>query len=196
MKRWDSMMTAVLVSLATTSSVLAQAPPSPPRPAAAPAPASTTATVIRVGFVDVQRVLTRSTAGVSARDQLEREKATMQKEMEAKRQELDKLRDELEKKGPLMTADTRRDKTDAYERKRRDAARLVDDFQKELEKKEQTLLHRVLQDLGGIIERVAKDRGYALIVERRGLLYASAEADVTDDVIRAYDQESASKGKK
>ena len=100
------------------------------------------------GYVDVQRVLARSSAGVAAREQLEREKATMQKEMDAKRQELEKLREELEKKGPLMTADARREKQDTFERKRRDAARLADDFQKELEKKEQALLQRVLA--GGV----------------------------------------------
>jgi Skp family chaperone for outer membrane proteins len=45
-------------------------------PVAAQAPG---ATATRVGFVDVQRVLARSAAGVSAREQLEREKAVMQK---------------------------------------------------------------------------------------------------------------------
>ncbi|MBI4637809.1 MAG: OmpH family outer membrane protein [Candidatus Rokubacteria bacterium] len=152
----------------------------------------------RIGFVDVQRVLARSAVGVAAREQLEREKAGMQREMDGKRQELEKLRDELEKKGPLMTADARREKQETFERKRRDAARLADDFQKELEKKEQGLLQRVLQDLSGVIERVGKQRGYHLIVERRGavVLYASSEADLTDEIIRAYDQESAAKGKK
>ena len=196
MKARDHVVIAAMVSMVAVAPVLAQAPAPPPRPAAAAQAPSTTATITRIAVVDVQKVLARSAAGVSARDQLEREKTAMQKEMDGKRQELDKLRDELEKKGPLMTADTRRDKQDAYERKRRDAARLADDFQKELEKKEQTLLHRVLQDLSGIIERVARDRGYAMIIERRGLLYASAEADVTDEIIRAYDQESAGKGKK
>jgi outer membrane protein len=175
-------------------------------PAPTPAPAAPTPAVAapatpgagKIGFVDVQRVLARSAAGVAAREQLERDKATMQKEMDGKRQELDKLRDELEKKGPLMTADARREKQDTFERKRRDAARLADDFQKELEKKEQGLLQRVLQDLSGVIERVCKQRGYFLVVERRGasVLYAAAEADLTDDVIRAYDQETGPKGKK
>jgi Skp family chaperone for outer membrane proteins len=95
-----------------------------------------------------------------------------------------------------MTADSRREKQDQFERKRRDAARMADDFQKELEKKEQTLLAKVLQDLSGVIERVAKEKGVNLVVERRGLLYASADADITEDVIRAYDQDAAGKPKK
>src|SRR3989442_15941141 len=122
---------------------------------------------IRVAFIDVQRVLARSAAGVAARDQLEREKAAMQREMDGKRVELEKLRDELEKKGPLMAADARRDKQDQFDRKRRDASRQMDDFQKELEKKEQMHLQRVLQDLSGVIQRVGKDRAGYLIVGNR-----------------------------
>jgi outer membrane protein len=167
--------------------------------AQAPAPgAAVGASTPRIAFIDVQRVLARSAAGVAAREQLEREKATMQKEMDVKRQELEKIRDELEKKGALMSADARRERQEQFDRKRRDAARAADDFQKELEKKEQMLLQKVLQEVSGIIERVGKERGYHLIVEKRGatVLYASAEADLTDEIIRAYDRDAAAKGKK
>jgi outer membrane protein len=187
MKRFTVSL-VMAIALTSTGAALAQAP-SQPQPSAAPA-------ATRIAYIDVQRVLARSAAGVAAREQLEREKAAMQKEMDGKRTELEKLRDELEKKGALMTADARRDKQDVFERKRRDAARLADDFGKELEKKEAELLQRVLRDVGGIIERVGRERGYYLILERgRGtVLYASAEADITDEIIRAYDQQSGTKG--
>ncbi len=183
MRAWVRALTLTAVGLAAIC---------PPVLAQTPAPQT------RIGFIDVQRVLARSAGGVAAREQLERDKAAMQREMDAKRKELETLRDDLEKKGPLMTADVRREKQDAFDRKRRDAARLADDFQKELEKKEAALLQRVLQDLSGVIDKVGKDRGFHLIVEKRGatVLYAAPDADLTDEVIRAYDQEAAAKGKK
>lgn len=157
-----------------------------------PAPA------VKIGYVDLQRVIIRSQAGVAAREQLEREKAQMQRDLDARRQEIDKLREELEKKGTLLTAEARREKEDLLERKRRDVARLADDYQRDLVRKEQQLLARVQQELAGVIERVGKQRGYYLIVERRGagVLYSVPEADLTEEVIRAYDQESAAKGRK
>lgn len=156
------------------------------------------AAIQRIGFVDVQRVLARSAAGVAAREQLEREKASMQKEMDGRKQELDKLREEIEKKGPLMTADARREKEEAFERKRRDASRLVDDFQRELGKREQLLARRVLQEVTVVVERVAREKGYQLVLERQnsGIVFVAAEADLTDEIIRAYDRDAASKGKK
>ena len=192
-----SAVQAVLVSTiiaATVASGGAQSTTTAPTtaPAAATAPTTT-----KIGYIDVQRVLARSAAGVAAREQLEKERAGIQKEMDGRRQELEKLRDEIEKKGPLMTADARREKQEQFDRKRRDAARAADDFQKELEKREANLLQKVLQEMGGIIERVGKEKNYYMIVEKRnaGVLYATADADLTDEIIRAYDREAGNKKK-
>jgi outer membrane protein len=183
-----SAVLAMLVFGSMATAAHAQAP----QPAAAPAPST-----LKIGYIDVQRVLARSSAGVAAREQLEKERAGIQKEMDGRRQDLEKLRDEIEKKGPLMTADARRDKQEQFDRKRRDAARAADDFQKELEKREATLLQKVLAEMGGIIERVGKEKNYFMIVEKRnaGVLYATTDADLTDEVIRAYDREAGSKKK-
>jgi outer membrane protein len=162
------------------------------------ASAQTAPAANRVGFVDIQRVLARSSAGVAAREQLEKEKAAMQKQVDAQRVELEKLRDELEKKGQLLSAEARREKQEQLERKVRDARRLVDDLQGTLQKKEEALLGRVLQDVSGLIQKVGKDKGYGMVLERQrsSILYAAPESDLTDDVIRAYDDETKKTGKK
>jgi outer membrane protein len=156
------------------------------------APAGAQGAAVRVGFVDIQRVLARSAAGVAAREQLEKEKASMQKQVDAQRGELEKLRDELEKKGQLLSVDARREKQEQLERKVRDARRLVDDLQASLQRKEEQLLAKVLQDVSGLIQKVSKDKGYGMVLERQrsSVLYASPEADLTDDIIRAYDDET------
>jgi outer membrane protein len=187
-------MRSAVHALFVSAMIMATAVVAGAQPAAAPSPATTS---IKIGYIDVQRVLARSSAGMAAREQLEKERAGIQKDMDGRRQELEKLRDEIEKKGPLMAADARREKQEQFDRKRRDAARAADDFQKELEKREATLLQKVLQEMGGVIERVGKEKNYYMIVEKRnaGVLYATTDADLTDEVIRAYDREAGSKKK-
>src|SRR5262249_28046914 len=70
-----------------------RAPPTAPPPAAPPlaAPPSAAPSGVRMAYIDVQRVLTRSAAGVAAREALEKDRASMQKEMDGKRQELEKI---------------------------------------------------------------------------------------------------------
>ena len=178
--------TRALWAAATTAAVLAGgAALLGPAGAQAPPP-------VKIAFVDVQRVLARSAAGVSAREQLEREKASMQKQVDTQRVDAEKLRDELEKKGQLLSADARREKQETLERKVRDVRRLVDDLQKELQKKEQEILAKVLNDISGVVQKIGKDKGYTMIVERRGasVVWGAPEADVTDEVVRAFDDET------
>lgn len=154
-------------------------------------PAVTAQSTARIGYVDVQRVFARSSAGVAAREQIERDKATMQKDLDARRVEIEKLEEEMVKKGALLSTEARKDKQEALDRKKRDFRRLLDDYQRELEKKERELIQKSLQEVAGVVERFGKQRGYLLIVERRnaGVMYGAAEADLTDEIIKAYDQE-------
>jgi outer membrane protein len=149
----------------------------------------------RIGYVDVQRVIVRSVAGVAAREQLEKDKVAMQKDVDNRKVEVDKLREEMEKKGLVLSAESRREKEETLQRKVRDLRRLAEDLEKELQKKEQAATQKILQELTGIIEKMGKERGFLLIVERRsgGVIYGDPEGDVTDEVIKLYDQEKAKK---
>ena len=185
MKRTGAVIGIALIAVGGAVAAWVGVPTTSAQTAAVPAP-------VRVGFVDIQRVLARSSAGVAAREQLEKEKAAMQRQVDAQRGDIEKLRDELEKKGQLLSVDARREKQEQLERKVRDARRLVDDLQGTLQKKEEALLAKVLQDVSGLIQKVSKDRGFGLVLERQrsSILYAAPESDLTDDVLRAYDDET------
>lgn len=185
MKRTGAVIGIALIAVGGAVAMWVGVPTTSAQTAAVSAP-------VRVGFVDIQRVLARSSAGVAAREQLEKEKAAMQRQVDAQRGDIEKLRDELEKKGQLLSADARREKQEQLDRKVRDARRLVDDLQGTLQKKEEALLAKVLQEVSGLIQKVSKDRGYGLVLERQrsSILYATPEADLTDDVLRAYDDET------
>ena len=157
--------------------------------AQAPAPAAPA--VGRVAFIDTQRVMAKSAAGVSARESLEREKAAMQKQVDGLQAELAKLKDELEKKGQLLSPEVRKEKQDTMERKVRDLRRLADDFEKDLAKKDRELMLKFARDLQGVVQKIGKEKGYTLIVDARaGVMYGSPEADLTDEVIKEFDAAS------
>jgi outer membrane protein len=165
----------------------------PPAGAQAAAPAATNS---RVGFIDTQRVMTRSAAGVTAREALERDKAAMQKQVDTLQSELAKLKDDLEKKGQLLSAEVRKEKQDTMERKVRDLRRLADDFEKDLAKKDRELMVKFARELQGVVQKVGKERGYTLIVDARaGVIYGAPEADLTEEIIKEFDA-AAKKGAK
>jgi len=158
-----------------------------PAPAPAPAVGAT-----RIAFIDSQRVVARSAAGVAARDALEREKAAMQKKLDGEQAELTKLKDDLEKKGQLLSAEVRKEKTETLERRVRDLRRLVDDFEKDYQKKDRELMGKFLRELSGVVQKVGKEKGFTMIVDARGagVIYGAPEADLTEEIIRAFDDET------
>jgi outer membrane protein len=158
---------------------------------------ATEAAGTRIGYVDVQKVLVRSVAGVAAREQLERESSGMQKDAENRRTEIEKLREELDKKGLVLSAESKREKEDTLQRKVRDYNRLREDLTKELQRKEQQMVNKIGLEVVGVIEKLGKERGFLLILERRnaGVMYGDSEADITDEVIKLYDLEKAKEKK-
>lgn len=162
-----------------------------PLPAGAQAPAPAVGAT-RIAFIDSQRVVARSAAGVTARDALEREKAAMQKKLDGEQAELTKLKEDLDKKGQLLSAEVRKEKTETLERRVRDLRRLVDDFEKDYQKKDRELMGKFLRELSGVVQKVGKDKGFTLIVDARGagVIYGAPEADLTEEIIRAFDDET------
>ena len=143
-------------------------------------------TTTRVGWIDTNRVMARSAAGVSAREALEREKAAMQKQVDGIQAELAKLKDDLEKKGQLLSPEVRKEKQETLERKVRDLRRLADDFEKDLAKKDRELMVKFARDLSGVVQKVGKERG--LLPDRgrarAGVIYGAPESDLTEEVIK------------
>lgn len=160
--------------------------------AQAPAPAPAVVGATRIAFIDSQRVVARSAAGVAARDALEREKAAMQKKLDGEQGELTKLKEDLEKKGQLLSAEVRKEKTETLERRVRDLRRLVDDFEKDYQKKDRELMGKFLRELSGVVQKVGKEKGFTMIVDARGagVIYGAPEADLTEEIIRAFDDET------
>lgn len=147
----------------------------------------------KIAYVDLRQVMIKSLAGVQAREQIEKEKAAMQKEIDTKREEVERVKDELDKKALLLAPDVKKDREEQLQRKIRDLRRLADDLQKELERKDQLATQKILQEVVGVIQRYGKQHGYLVIFDRSGagVIYGALEADLTSEIIKVYDQEKA-----
>ena len=61
--------------------------------------------------------------------------------------------------------------------------------QVEIQKKERDLTAPILEKMRKIIEKVAKEKGFNLVLENSGaILFAEKTNDITDDVVKAYEK--------
>jgi outer membrane protein len=156
------------------------------------------AETVKVGIVDLFRSINESDSGKKAKSDLESLIKSKQSSVEEKGKALEKLKTDLEKQAAIISADAKKVKIEEIERLERDFQRLVADAQAELKKKEGELTGAIIKELREIINKTAQEEGYTLILERaEGLvLYANKTIDITDKIIKKYNESKQAKARK
>ncbi len=143
---------------------------------------------VKVGFVDIQAVISQSKEGQAARSKVAAEAAEKQKEITAKEAEVKQMDADLAKQSPVLSDATKKDREEDIRRKLRDLKRLTEDFNRDLAKREGELLNDLLRDVTAVIRDYGKEKGFLLIVEKGqgGVIYGSDGADLTKEILERY----------
>ena len=142
----------------------------------------------KIGFVDVQKALHIIPAGKRVKAKLEKTVRKHQKALDKKQNDLKKMMEDLQKKQSMMTDSSKRLKQREYQQR---MLALQDEYvklQTDLKKKEAKLLKPVLKKLDKVIQGVAKDKGFSIILEynQMRIIYGLPALDITALVIKRY----------
>jgi outer membrane protein len=150
---------------------------------------------IKIAVIDMQRVVRTSTAGQKAVENLNIKFESLQKQLREKQDEIKALKEELEKKGPLMNEVARAEKEREYRKALRDFKEESDDAQFEMRQAESKSMEPILKELEKIVNRIGREDRYTLILETNmpGIYYNDTSIDITDEVIKVYDNEIKTK---
>lgn len=143
---------------------------------------------IKVGYVDFQKIQTEAKAGKDAFKTIEKMFKDKQTQLDQRQGELEKLMGELEKQSAVLSVDVRKQKEDKLQKEYKDLQRFKTDSEEELNKKKAELAKQMFEEVNKIINQFGKEEGYTLILERSVVLYAPEAVDVTDRIIKAYDE--------
>jgi len=140
---------------------------------------------LKVGVLDLQRCIQESNEGKRIAETLKKKQTEMQKDLDAKQQELLEMQKDMEKQSLMLSMDAKEDRQKDFEKKRRDLAYLIQDSNEEMKKAEQDARNDILRILGGVLEKIANEKKFDLITERAngGVLYVSKALDITDEVV-------------
>ncbi len=152
---------------------------------------------MKVGIVDLMKTLNESDSGKKAKSDLEVLIKSKQSVLDEKGKEIEKLKADLEKQSSVLSAEAKKAKEDELERLLREYQRLVTDSQNEVKKRESDLTGGILKEMRAIVDKMGEDGGYTMILENADglVLYSKKEINLTDVVIKKYN-ESKAKNKK
>ncbi|MBW1804434.1 MAG: OmpH family outer membrane protein [Deltaproteobacteria bacterium] len=148
------------------------------------------ASPLKIGVVDMQAFQKNSRAFQRIRMKIKKQFDAMQEKIKSEQNELKKLEENYKKQSIMLSLDAKEDKRREVEKKRRYIKYLSEDFSFELKNTEKEATQDLLRELGKILEKIGKEQGYLLILERRtlGLLYYRDAIEITDQVVKAYDK--------
>jgi outer membrane protein len=141
---------------------------------------------IKIGYIDIQRVVGESQAGKRARDRFQAQVKKAEADLMKERQDIDRLRSDLEKKGPLLRDDERRNLEVDLQKRSVNLQRSMSDLQQELQGKNNEMMSEILKELEKIVNEVGKSEKFTLILERSQILYSDQGIDITSKVIETY----------
>ena len=150
----------------------------------------------KIAVIDVARIMTESKRGQEVVRLLEELQAQKRTELEALNTEIGALRNRIQE-GRLSLADDALEKLGVeLQQKTLSLERASEDAERELQVMQQTDIKRVEDDVLPIIQAVGLELGFTLIFNKfqSGLVFASEEVDITDEILLRFDAVSAASG--
>lgn len=138
---------------------------------------------VKIGFVNVQRLLIESPQAEAANKALNNEFAPRQRDLVAKQKTFKDRADKFQKDGAVMGADERRNTENDLRRDERELSRQVDELREDYRNRQNEELGKLRVGLLQQIADFAKQGGYDLIVS--DALYVNPAMDVTGQVLQA-----------
>ncbi len=148
---------------------------------------------LKVGLVNIQKALSQSKRGEKARETFEKAHKAKQAALIKEQESIKRDKQRLEKQATLMKESERIKVQRRFQLRVRDYERRIRDSREELALREREMTDEILKELQKVIAEVGKTGNFAMILERGQVLYTDKGTDITDHVIRLYNERSHSK---
>ena len=162
--------------------------------ARAQAPAVGTATGTKVGIVSIQDAIANTNEGKKELETLQQKFAPRQAALQSQNDELENLKKQLQAQGDKLSDEERNTRVRTATEKQKTLQRSAEDFQNEVQQAEQEILNRLGKKMLDVLEKYAKENGYAVVMDvsnpQTPVLYANPGTNITKNLVDAYNAES------
>ena len=152
---------------------------------------SLAADVAKIGILDPQSVLQKSSAGKAAQAHIKEEFSAKEKELQKRGSEIQELEKQLKREAMVMSQEKRDDKSRELKIKKVELDDLSKKYTRELKQLEKKLINRIQKDIVSLTNEIGKKEGYLLIINKPAVLYNPTSIDVTDQIIQQYNAKYA-----
>ena len=172
-----------ITSLATAFVILAFVLPSLAQDAPKPKRGGILQVELPIALLDVQKILSDSSAVKNIREQVAEYSSTFENEVEKKRNEIRTANQELTRQRTILSPDAFAEKRRLFEEKVVGVQRLVQQRQRELDASRNKAMADVNKAYTEIVAQLAAERNLAIIIRKIQTVFSIGGMDVTQDVL-------------
>jgi len=145
---------------------------------------------IKIGYIDLQKAIQETSAGKKAKKELEKEFNSRKDELGKREGNIKKMQEDFEKKKGVLSDEARNQKAAEIQQEMLKFRDLLGQSQVNMQKKEQELTRPIVEKLQDVIDKIAKDGGYTVILEKseQSVIWARKDIDLTDQVVKQFEK--------
>jgi outer membrane protein len=136
---------------------------------------------LRIGFVNLERILRDSNSAKAAQTKLEQEFSRREKEVQALAAQLKTASEKFEREAPTLPEAQRTTRQRQLVEQDRDFQRKQREFQEDLNMRKNEELQSVLERANRVIRQVAEAEKFDLVIQEA--VYINPKHDITDKVL-------------
>ena len=137
---------------------------------------------VKVGFVNVAKVLELAPQAEAARNRIEKEFAPKDRELLQQQKDVRSLEDRLVKNAAVLSESERQRNETEIRAAKRELRRAQDEFREDLNLRRSQELSKLQQKVTEVIQVLAKAEEYDLIISD-GVIFAGKRVEITDKVL-------------
>ena len=149
----------------------------------------------KIGVINFEKILIESSAGKMMQKDLTAKRDELQKKLGDEEKKVQDLSGALEREALVLSAEKKLDRQRELRDRIDDLKKMKADFTQEMKILQNKRMNQMQKDIFDIANKKGKEQGYLLIIEKKvaGVIFAADKVDITDDVIKAYNSIYAGK---
>jgi outer membrane protein len=148
-------------------------------------------TMPTIAVIDVQKVVSNSEVGKKVLADIKVIKDKKQNEINQRQNAIQVMQDKFDKEKDVLSPDAQEKRRDEINKAMTDLRRFREDSEQEIQNRLATALKGMEERVLPIIQKMGNEKGYSIIVSRDQLIYYNAKNDVTDEVIRLFNEQAS-----
>jgi outer membrane protein len=145
---------------------------------------------VKIGFIDLQRIIENSTKGKEFREKVFQMRKEKERILQSKQEDLNRMRQDYQGKALTLSDRARLDKEQELRQKEMEFQNLSESYRQEVLMEGRKLQTLMFKDLSDVVRQIGQQEKFTLIVDKDATLFVSDSIDITDRVIQQYNASS------